>query len=225
MSENNLLSNLSPNFILSQIIQYQSFLIFFGALATIFLVLKFARVRALKLLIAFNQSKKLFLVNLLIVKIRSIKWYLLLTTSYLISNKISDILPSEVSDILNKIAIIVVAIFFIGIMVEVANWFLSLSLKKDYKSELLEGEQPAEEDVMITQLIGVVVKILVWTLSILTLLESLGFKTGTIVGTLGIGGIAVAFAMQSILKDIFASASIFFDTPNPLLITPLIQRF
>lgn len=55
--------------------------------------------------------------------------------------------------------------------------------------------------------------ILVWGLSAVFLLDNLGFKVSTIVAGLGIGGIAVALAAQTILGDLFSYFVIFFDRP------------
>jgi small-conductance mechanosensitive channel len=55
--------------------------------------------------------------------------------------------------------------------------------------------------------------ILVWGLSTVFLLDNLGFKVSTIVAGLGIGGIAVALAAQTILGDLFSYFVIFFDRP------------
>jgi small-conductance mechanosensitive channel len=55
--------------------------------------------------------------------------------------------------------------------------------------------------------------ILVWVLSVVFLLDNLGFKVSTIVAGLGIGGIAVALAAQTILGDLFSYFVIFFDRP------------
>lgn len=57
------------------------------------------------------------------------------------------------------------------------------------------------------------ISIIVWGLSIIFLLDNLGFKVSTIVAGLGIGGIAVALAAQAILGDLFSYFVIFFDRP------------
>lgn len=44
-------------------------------------------------------------------------------------------------------------------------------------------------------------------------LENLGYNVKSLATGLGIGGIAVALAMQNVLSDIFASFSIYFDQP------------
>lgn len=56
-------------------------------------------------------------------------------------------------------------------------------------------------------------KVVVWATGILFLLDNMGFKVSTVVAGLGIGGIAVALAAQSILGDLFSYFSIMFDRP------------
>lgn len=52
-----------------------------------------------------------------------------------------------------------------------------------------------------------------WALVVLLLLDHLGFNITTLITSLGIGGVAVALAVQNILGDIFASLSIALDKP------------
>ncbi len=61
--------------------------------------------------------------------------------------------------------------------------------------------------------IGFIGKAVVWTMVVLLALENLGVDITTLVAGLGVGGVAVALAMQSILGDLFASLSITFDQP------------
>lgn len=49
--------------------------------------------------------------------------------------------------------------------------------------------------------------------AILIVLENFGFNIKTILAGIGIGGIAIAFALQAILGDILACFSIYFDRP------------
>ena len=55
--------------------------------------------------------------------------------------------------------------------------------------------------------------IIIWSMGLLMVLSNLGVNITTLVASLGIGGIAIAFAIQHILGDIFSSFSIFFDKP------------
>jgi small-conductance mechanosensitive channel len=53
----------------------------------------------------------------------------------------------------------------------------------------------------------------VWTVFLLAMLANLGINVTTFVASLGIGGVAVALAVQNILGDLFASLSIAVDKP------------
>jgi len=56
-------------------------------------------------------------------------------------------------------------------------------------------------------------KALVWIIGTLFLLDNLGFRISTVIAGLGIGGIAVALAAQTVLGDLFAYFTILFDRP------------
>lgn len=61
--------------------------------------------------------------------------------------------------------------------------------------------------------LGFVGKLLIWTLVGLLALDNLGVNVTALVAGLGVGGIAVALAVQNILGDLFASLSIVIDKP------------
>ncbi len=57
------------------------------------------------------------------------------------------------------------------------------------------------------------VRVVVWGLGIVFILDNLGFNVSAVIAGLGIGGIAVALAAQTILGDLFNYFVIFFDKP------------
>lgn len=57
------------------------------------------------------------------------------------------------------------------------------------------------------------VRVALWAVVALMVLDNLGVNITTLVASLGIGGIAIALAVQSILGDLFASLSIVLDKP------------
>ncbi|HPN57240.1 MAG TPA: mechanosensitive ion channel family protein [Candidatus Omnitrophota bacterium] len=61
-----------------------------------------------------------------------------------------------------------------------------------------------------------VLKLLIWVLASIVFLDNIGFKVSTMIAGLGIGGIAVAIAAQTLLKDFFSYFSIVFDRPFKL---------
>ncbi|OZI66967.1 mechanosensitive ion channel family protein [Bordetella genomosp. 11] len=56
-------------------------------------------------------------------------------------------------------------------------------------------------------------KVLLWAVVLLAMLSNLGVNITAFVASLGVGGIAVALAVQNILGDLFASMSIAIDKP------------
>jgi len=58
-----------------------------------------------------------------------------------------------------------------------------------------------------------VARLLIWSAVALMVLDNLGVKIGPIIAGLGVGGIAVALAVQNILGDLFGSVSIAVDKP------------
>ncbi len=62
-------------------------------------------------------------------------------------------------------------------------------------------------------LIGFFSRVAVWSAALLLVLSNLGYEIGPLLAGLGVGGVAVAFALQSILGDIFCSIAIVLDKP------------
>jgi len=89
---------------------------------------------------------------------------------------------------------------------EGTNFWLSNFVKKE------EGREDPRSKSMVYS-VGLLSQILIWIVAILSILSTLEVNITALVGTLGIGGIAIAFALQSILSDVFASFSIYFDRP------------
>ncbi len=62
-------------------------------------------------------------------------------------------------------------------------------------------------------IIGFIINVVIWSLVLMLTLDNLGVDITALVAGLGIGGIAVALAVQNILGDLFASLSITLDRP------------
>ena len=62
-------------------------------------------------------------------------------------------------------------------------------------------------------IIGFILNVMVWAMVLLLTLDNLGVDITALVAGLGIGGVAVALALQNILGDLFASLSITLDRP------------
>ncbi len=100
----------------------------------------------------------------------------------------------------------------VALVIQASLWVnRALVFWLDRQRELLAESDPGA----LTTLQGMsyVVRIAVWSAALLVLIDNLGFDVTALIAGLGIGGIAVALALQSILGDLFASLSIVLDKP------------
>lgn len=58
-----------------------------------------------------------------------------------------------------------------------------------------------------------IVKVVLWVFAFIFVLSNFGINITTFIAGLGIGGVAIAFALQKILGDLFSSFAIYFDKP------------
>lgn len=72
-----------------------------------------------------------------------------------------------------------------------------------------------EDTTRITAIRGIetFLKILIWSIAVIILLDQLGIQVSALVAGLGIGGIAIALAAQNVLGDLFSYFVIYFDHP------------
>jgi small-conductance mechanosensitive channel len=61
--------------------------------------------------------------------------------------------------------------------------------------------------------LGLAAKLVLWSIVFITALDKFGVNVTTLVTGLGIGGVAIALAVQNVLGDLFAALSIVFDKP------------
>jgi small-conductance mechanosensitive channel len=67
--------------------------------------------------------------------------------------------------------------------------------------------------VTVVNSLGFLGKLVLWSVVVLFALDNVGIKVTALIAGLGVGGIAIALAVQSILGDLFASLSIVLDKP------------
>ena len=76
-----------------------------------------------------------------------------------------------------------------------------------------EGKRTnANKELAIKTLSGLL-KVTIWVIAVILFLDNIGIRITSLIAGVGIGGIAIAFAAQSILGDIFCFFTIFFDRP------------
>lgn len=114
-------------------------------------------------------------------------------------------LPPNWMKILEKAAILI-ALFQFAIWANVgAGFWVNRYLRK-------KAEADAESATTIG-LISFAIKALIFVTTVLLVLNNLGVNITALVAGLGVGGVAVALALQNILGDLFASLTIVLDKP------------
>jgi len=100
------------------------------------------------------------------------------------------------------------------------GWFFVLAFQValwlDGAVQLWQTGTPEREHVhnpVTATIIGIMLRLVVWTLLLLSLLANVGVDITALIAGLGVGGIAIALAVQTLLSDLFASLSIGIDKP------------
>jgi len=99
-----------------------------------------------------------------------------------------------------------------GILLQAGVWGSTLlsSLLDSYRKRTLREDPAAATTVGMLGFLG---RIVLWSIIVLIALDNLGVNVTALVAGLGIGGVAIALAIQNVLGDIFASLSIVLDKP------------
>jgi len=154
--------------------------------------------------------------------------------------KLSEKTKTDIDDLLIKIIFSVKQSFYLFLSFYIAVLFLNCSelfLKMinylflliivyyivkaieeviDYGAEKLvekRRKQEKELDQSIVSLLIRIIKVIIWVVAVIIVLQNIGYNITALAAGIGIGGIAIAFALQNILIDLFASFSIYFDKP------------
>ncbi len=113
-------------------------------------------------------------------------------------------LTPYINKIINVAWAVILTFMAISLVLAIINYALEAYSRK----KTLESSKQHSFKGMIT-----IIKVIIWGIGITFLLDNLGFKVSAVVAGLGIGGIAIALAAQTILGDLFSYFVIFFDRP------------
>lgn len=143
--------------------------------------------------------------DILLLAIRKTHGFCLFAFSLFLCAKAMGLAPAAM-DIIYKV--VMIASFF-----QVALW--GNEILQHWLSFYLMNRNGQRErvDLSTYSAINITAKFLLYVLLLLLLLDNLGVNITALVTGLGIGGIAIALAVQNILGDIFASLTIVLDRP------------
>jgi len=103
-------------------------------------------------------------------------------------------------------------LLFIALVIQVGLWATHV-LTWWVERYLRRREQGEAVRVAVLGLFSFFGRLVIWSVVLLVAIDNLGFDVTALIAGLGVGGIAVGLALQSVLQDTFASLSIVLDKP------------
>lgn len=182
----------------------QTWLIALGVVFVCFLILILARKILLRHLARLAERTDTQIDDLLFAVLSRTKLFFLFIVSSYIGSKLVVLSPN-ILKIWNNI-------FFVVVIIQIAFWcsrginfVISMTVKKRMADDAASATT--------ISVLGFISKFLLWSIVLLLMLDNLGVNITSLVAGMGIGGIAVALAVQNVLGDLFASLSIVIDKP------------
>jgi small-conductance mechanosensitive channel len=142
----------------------------------------------------------------LLVRILGSTYTLIILILALFAGSLALDLPPRAETVLSRVAVI-------AFLLQLALWGDKgvRSWRKVYHDRTAPtADAPGSSSMAV---ICFIMRLVLWVVISLMILDNLGVNITTLVTSLGIGGIAVALAVQNILGDLFASLSIVLDKP------------
>lgn len=199
---NNFTENISNQMNFNGVDSYFKALIIFAISILILRIFKFVIIKKLKKIAEKTETKY---DDVVIDMIDKVGWPVYILIALYISfhylESLQFGLSSEIKTLLYYIIITIVVYYVVKIIHFLVDYGTNIWIQKK------------DTDTSTIELLSRIVKGALWLIAIIFILSNLGYNVTTLVAGLGIGGIAIAFALQSILGDIFASFSIYLDKP------------
>ena len=116
-------------------------------------------------------------------------------------------------DVVDKGVTAVVLFAVVWQTIEVAAVFVDYGAQRFLEKDEDGDGQVDPGAATASHMVTLIARIALWVFGGIFVLSNLGIEVTSLIAGLGIGGIAVAFALQGILSDLFASFSLYFDKP------------
>jgi len=182
----------------------QTWLIAIGVFFVTFLTLLLIQKIMLRRLSVLAKHTETQIDDLLLDVLSTTKYYFLFFVSIYIGSNFF-VLPQNIFKAWDKI-------FFAVVVIQIAFWLgrgINFVISVNVKKRMVDDAASTTT----ISVLGFISKLLLWSIVLLLVLDNLGINITSLIAGLGIGGIAVALAVQNILGDLFASLSIVIDKP------------
>ena len=176
-----------------------------GVFVGVLFVLPIARAIILRRLKAFSERTANDLDDLLHDLLRRVVGPVVYLFTALYFGTLFLTLPESLGLLVQSLLVIVLAIKVAQVLQRLAAYGIRKWTEQTAK------EDPASAAML--KNVTWVVQLMIWAATILFIFDNLGINITAFVASLGIGGVAVALAAQSVLGDAFSSFAIFMDKP------------
>jgi small-conductance mechanosensitive channel len=177
------------------------YIIAFAVLITTIIVMKLIKSILFHRLKILAKKTKNDIDDLVIEIIDGLNWPFIFGVSLYIALKFLQY-NNLTKVILDKFFLILIVFYSVKVINEIVSY---LTHKQVNKRD--------DDDDSLVNVLSNILKGFVWIVAFLLVLSNMGVNVTSLLAGLGVGGIAIAFALQRILEDIFSSFSIYFDKP------------
>jgi small-conductance mechanosensitive channel len=183
----------------------QSYLVAAGVMLAILLAVRIARRLLVKRVGAIAQRTETRLDDTVVGMVSATKTWLTAIVA-LYAGSLFLVLPTDLAAKIHTAAVI-------ALLVQIGVWTtaaIGSTVKRMREKKVAQGDTAG---IGILAMIGFFARVFTWLILLMLVLDNLGVDVTALVAGLGIGGIAIALAVQNVLQDLFASISIMLDRP------------
>ena len=167
------------------------------------IILKIIKVVVISRMKKLAEKTKNNIDDIIVAILDTINWPFYVYFAFYIGTRFLTLRPLIIEQILS-VFLIVILVYYAGRAVQkLIDQFIEIHIEK--------RKDEARRSILRTY--GILLKIIIWFVAILLVLSNLGVEITPLIAGLGIGGIAIAFALQNVLEDLFSSFSIYLDKP------------
>lgn len=171
-------------------------------------VIKFIKFSILSRIESFAEKKEIKTLDTLVEQINKIgNPFYISATLYFVGTVFKEL--NEVGkSFFFPVFVIVCGFYSISIIKTILSWFVTTTLASPP-----DDNEKEDVDTAFIQMVQTLVGLVTYLVVFLTVAQILGWNISTLISLLGVSSIAVAFAMQNILADVFAAFTIYIDQP------------
>ncbi len=183
----------------------QDFLIVIGVFILSVLVLKIFKFILVAKFKKITAKTKMEIDDLLVKILDDLPWSFFVLLSLYIAVQFMT-LPSVIAKIVYYMLVIVATYYAVRAAQRIVGYLADKIITQRKKTD-----QTHSAAVILS--LSKILQGSLWLVAGLLVLSNMGVQISALIAGLGVGGIAIAFALQSVLEDIFSSISIYFDRP------------